>query len=182
VQLAQAFLNGEGDEPLSRVQQRMETAIARWDFEHAAALRDRAERLQLLRDEFSMLRQALENLTFRYVVPGADGDDRVYLVRRGTVRSDLPVPRTRGEKRRLERIADEVYGTPEPTGTMVSKRKVEEILLLSHWFRTRPAEMDRTQPPLGRRSRPPARPPQAPRRPSPTPTGICVAPATPPAG
>jgi excinuclease ABC subunit C len=183
VQLAQAFLNGEGDEPLSRLQRRMETAIQRWDFEHAAALRDRADRLQLLRDEFSMLRQALEGLTFRYVVPGADGDDRIYLVRRGTVRSDLPVPRTRGDKRRLERIADEVYGTPEPNGTMVSKRKVEEILLLSHWFRTRPAEMERTQPPLGRRrSLLPARQPKTARRGSATATGICVAPAPPPAG
>ena len=153
VALAHAFLNGDGDEPLRRLEARMTTAVNRWDFEHAAALRDRAQRLQLLRDEFARLREALENLTFRYTVPGTDGDDWVYLVRRGSVRSELPAPRTRSDRRKLDRVAREVFETPEDAGTMVSKRKVEEILLLSHWFRTRPAELERTAPPDGKRRR-----------------------------
>ena len=181
VELAQAFLNGQGDEPLQRLQQRMERAIARWDFEHAAAIRERVERLAQLREEFGRLKEALEGLTFRYVVPGTDGDDRVYFVRRGTVRGELPLPRTRAEKKRLERVAEEVFGAPEAQGTMVSKRKVEEILLLSHWFRTRPEEMERTEPPEGKRRRRTDRQNVAiagPQRPG----GICVAPLPGPTG
>lgn len=183
VGLAQAFLNGDGDEPLRRLEAKMSAAVSRWEFEHAATLRERIQRLELLRDEFGRLREALENLTFRYTVPGTDGDDRVYLVRRGSVRTELPAPRTRTERRRLDRIAREVFGTPEDSGTMVSRRKVEEILLLSHWFRTRPAELARTVPPYGRPSRPRRIPNRAASQSdSASAGGICVAPLPPPAG
>lgn len=177
VELARAFLNGDGDEPLRRLEERMTRAVGRLQFEHAASIRDRAQRLEDLRDEFTRLREALESLTFRYVVPGTDGDDRVYLVRRGTVRSEVPAPRTRSDRRKLDRIAEEVYATPESSGTMVSRRKVEEILLLAHWFRTRPAELKRTLPPHGKRRmvRSPAAPPTAAPSPVNSP-GICVAP------
>lgn len=153
VELARSFLDGDGDEPLRRLQARMQTAVDRWDFEHAAALRERLARLELLRYEFARLREALESLTFRYVLPGVDGDDRLYLVRRGTVRAEMPAPRTPAERRRVNQLAREVFGTPEASGTMVSTRKVEEILLLSHWFRTRPEELSRTIPPEGGRAR-----------------------------
>lgn len=149
VELARQFLDGEGDEPLRRVQGRMDAAVARWDFEHAATLRERLARLELLRYEFARLKEALESLTFRYILPGVDGDDRLYLVRRGTVRAELPAPKTRTERRRADRVAREVFAAPEASGTMVSTRKVEEILLLSHWFRTRPQEFERTLPPDG---------------------------------
>lgn len=154
VELAKSFLDGEGDEPIRRLETRMRTAMERWDFEHAATLRDRLSRLELLRDEFARLRQALEELSFRYVLPGAEGDDRLYLVRRGTVRAEMPLPRTRKQRKRADQLAREILETPEAKGTMVSTRKVEEILLLAHWFRTRPDEMDRTAPLDGRTPRP----------------------------
>jgi excinuclease ABC subunit C len=182
VELARRFLDGEGDEPLRRVQARMELAVARWDFEHAAALRERLARLELLRHEFARLREALESLTFRYILPGVDGEDRLYLVRRGTVRAEMPAPRTRTERRRADRVAQEVFGAPEHGGTMVSTRKVEEILLLAHWFRTRPDELARTIPPDGgwprrrssRETRTGRR--QAAPRDQPATDGMCVAP------
>ena len=146
VELARAFLDGIGNEPIRRIEERMRAAVERWDFEHAAALRDRLMRLEMLREEFGRLREALENLTFRYVLPGVNGDDRLYLVRRGTVRAEMPYPRSRKERQRADRIAREILEAPEPRGTMVSTRKVEEILLLAHWFRTRPEELSRTAP------------------------------------
>ena len=178
VELARSFLDGDGDEPVRRLQSRMETAVARWDFEHAAAVRDRLGRLELLRNEFARLREALESLTFRYLLPGAEGDDRLYFVRRGTVRAEMPAPKTRSQRLRVERIAREIAQTPEASGTMVSTRKVEEILLLGHWFRTRPEEMERTGPlegPTPRlrrrlRRKPPSSAPAAEE------DGICVAP------
>jgi excinuclease ABC subunit C len=144
VQLARAFLEGDADEPLRWVAERMTVAAERWDFEYAAVLRDRARRLEALREEFSRLREALDGLSFLYPVPGTDGDDRVYVVRRGTVRAVLPSPRTAAERRRLARAAERQFAEPEPNTTIVAKHQIDEILLLAHWFRTHPEERERT--------------------------------------
>lgn len=149
VELARAFLAGNADEPLRWLAQRMTSAADRWEFEHAASLRDRLARLEMLRDEFVRLREALDGLTFIYRVPGCEGDDRVYLVRRGTIRRELPAPRTTAQRRRLAKFIEEVYAPPEPEDALVPKHQVDEILLLAHWFRTRPDELMRTTAPAG---------------------------------
>lgn len=145
VGMARSFLAGDADEPLRWLEARMERAAQRWEFEYAARLRDRTRRLERLRDDFSRLRDALDGLSFIYTVPGVDGDDRVYLVRRGTVRAEMAVPRTARERRALRRLADEVFGAPEPTAALVTKHQVDEILLVDHWFRFRPDERERTR-------------------------------------
>lgn len=147
VQLARSFLEGNANEPLEWLAARMTGAAERWDFEYAAILRDRTARLNALRDEFSLLREALEGLSFLYPVPGADGDDRIYVVRRGTVRAVIPTPRTAAERRRLAKLAQEVFSAPEQSGTMVARHQVDEILLVARWFRAKPAELERTIPP-----------------------------------
>ena len=149
VEMARGFLNGDADEPLRWLEERMKAASERWEFEYAASLRDRLARLQRLQDEFSALREALDHLTFVYPVAGAAGDDRVYLVRRGTVRAVVPAPRTAAERRRLARLCDEHFGRPEPKGALVTRHQVDEILLLARWFRSRPDELARTTRPAG---------------------------------
>jgi excinuclease ABC subunit C len=147
VEMARAFLDGQADEPLRWLAERMQAAADRWEFEYAGRLRDRLQRLENLREEFAQLREALDSLTFLYRVPGVEGDDRVYLVRRGTVRAVVPVPRSKPERRRLERLCDEHFGRPEHDGTLVQRHQVDEILLLARWFRARPQEMANTVPP-----------------------------------
>lgn len=147
VRLARAFLDGRADEPLRWLAERMNGAADRWEFEYAALLRERLRRLEHLQGEFARLKEALDTLTFTYRVEGVDGDDRVYLIRRGTVRAILPAPRTAAERRRLRHAAEEHFGRPEQTGALVQRHQVDEILLLAHWFRTRPAEMERTTAP-----------------------------------
>lgn len=184
VALAREFLDGSGDEPLRRVRQRMEAAVEQLEFEYAASLRDRLVRLEMLQEEFGRLREALDHLTFQYLLPGTDGDDRLYLVRRGTVRAEMAAPRTKRQRERADRLAREVMETPESTGTMVSTRKVEEILLLAHWFRSRPEELERTVPldapaPAAPRRRKPRRPQS--KSAAPPASGISVAPPAAPA-
>ena len=147
VEMARAFLDGHADEPLRWLAERMQAAADRWEFEYAGRLRDRLQRLENLRDEFAQLREALDSLTFVYRVPGVEGDDRLYLVRRGTVRATVPVPRSTAERRRLERLCDEHFGRPEHDGTLVQRHQVDEILLLARWFRARPDELANTVPP-----------------------------------
>jgi excinuclease ABC subunit C len=156
VALARAFLDGEADEPMRWLRERMDAAAEQWAFEYAALLRERMRRLEHLREEFARLREALDTLTFVYRVPGVDGDDRLYLVRRGTVRATLPPPRTAAERRRLARLAEEHFGRPEHAGALVQRHQVDEILLLARWFRGRPEEMERTSPPERVEALPPA--------------------------
>ncbi len=147
VALARAFLDGDADEPLRWLDRRMTAAADRWEFEYAASLRDRMRRLESLREEFGKLREALDSLTFVYTVPGCAGDDRVYLVRRGTIRAAVPAPRSAAERARLAGLEAEHFGRPEATGTLVARHQVDEILLISRWFRANPAEIERTAPP-----------------------------------
>src|ERR1700727_1092218 len=99
--MAVAFLEGTDDGPVAALRREMDDASARLAFERAASLRDKAQRLVDLRAQFARLRFAVETLSFVYPVPGYDGDDRAYIIRRGCVRAEHPKPRTPAERRQL---------------------------------------------------------------------------------
>jgi len=146
VTMARRFLEGDADKPLAILRERMRIAAERLQFEYAAELRDRAARLEQVRDELVALRGAIDSLSFAYPVPGYGGDDRVYLIRRGSVRAELPQPRTEAEREALAARAAEVSSAPEPPGLSVSASQVPEILLVARWFRLHPEERERTVP------------------------------------
>jgi len=77
-------------------------------------------------------------------VPGHDGDDRVYLIRRGRVRGETRRPRTISEARTLLSLVGEVFGVHERETAQIPTHEVDELLLLSSWFRRFPSELDRT--------------------------------------
>ncbi|WP_437332313.1 GIY-YIG nuclease family protein [Sorangium sp. So ce394] len=146
VALARAFLEGRSDGPIGRFRDEMEACRERAEFERAAALRDRIQRLTALRGELGRLRFAIESLSFLYTVPGHEGDDRVYLVRRGSVRAEAAAPRSDDDRRALARLTADVYGPPEPAAAPVPLSEIDEVLLLSSWFQRYPDELARTQP------------------------------------
>lgn len=149
VSRAMQFLRGDHGEPLEELERRMQDAAGRLEFEHAAAIRNRITRLEALRAEFAALHQTLEGLNFLYVVPGAREDHRVYAIRNGSIRGIYPAPRTAAQKRRLLKQAAVHYAFPEPPSETTAARRVEEILLVTHWFRTRSGEYARTYAPGG---------------------------------
>ncbi|MEX2583814.1 MAG: UvrB/UvrC motif-containing protein [Gemmatimonadota bacterium] len=142
VRQATAFLQGDADGPLRELESRMEAAAGRMEFEHAASLRDRIQRLEMLRSEFLRLRGTIEQLSFLYVLPGFEAEHRVYAIRSGSIRQVYDAPRTAAERRRLLRDAEKHYRDPEPTGEIASPQRIDEMLLVAHWFRTRPAELE----------------------------------------
>jgi excinuclease ABC subunit C len=145
IRLARAFLEGANDGPMERLRQEMEDSSQRLEFERAGALRDKLQRLEMLREQFGRLRFAVETLSFVYTVPGHDGDDRVYMIRRGQVRAEEPVPRTRTERSRIRELVDDVFRPVERVTGSVPPHEIDELLLLSSWFRRFPKELDRTQ-------------------------------------
>lgn len=138
---ARAFLRGESDRPIRALGAQMHAAKRELAFEHAAVLRDRRARLERLSDQLGKLRVQLEDLSFVYPVDGHDGDDRVYLIRRGVVRLELV--RSTLDDDALRDAVTRVFAPDEPS--RVSAHDVEEILLVSAWFRARPRELARAR-------------------------------------
>lgn len=144
VVLARAFLDGADDSPMDALRAEMESASEELAFERAASCRDKLQRLEALREQFARLRFALETLSFVYTVPGHDGTDHVYLVRRGRVRHEETAPTAPKQRRLLaERVAD-LFSLTERDGGGVPAHEVDELLLLSTWFRRFPTELERT--------------------------------------
>ncbi len=144
---ARRFLEGDADRPLAILQQRMEAAARRLQFEYAAELRDRALRLEAVRDELVALRATLERLSFAYRVAGHQGDDRLYLIRGGSIRAEVRAPRTPAERRALAPRAHRIFAAREPHPGSVPAAQIAEILLVARWFHLRPEELERTTPP-----------------------------------
>lgn len=147
VREAREFLEGASDKPLSRLDQAMREASGRMEYERAGILRDRMQRLEALVARFSRLRFAVESLSFVYLVPGHEGEDRCYVVRRGVVRHEQQTPQTPEEWRALEQRVRDVFRAHELAAGAVPAHEVDELLLLTSWFTTRPEELDATVPP-----------------------------------
>jgi excinuclease ABC subunit C len=144
VGLARAFLDGHDDGPLATLRNEMEVASDKLEFERAASMRDKMMRLEALKQQFLRFRFAVETLSFIYTVPGYGGEDRVYLIRRGRVRAEDIPPQAERDHRRLAHLTEAVYGTTERETTQIPTHEIDELLLLSSWFRRFPAELART--------------------------------------
>jgi excinuclease ABC subunit C len=147
VDLARAFLDGTNDGPIAKLRSEMDACAEQLNFERAAVLRDKLQRLETLREMFSRMRFAVETLSFTYAVPGHEGDDRVYVIRRGTVRAETRAPRTARDRARLLAMVRDVFDPPERSTGAVPTHEIDELLLLSSWFRRNPGELDRTTAP-----------------------------------
>ncbi len=141
---ARDYLEGRHDSPAETLRAAMEESSERLEFERAAQLRDKMLRLESLREQFERLRFAVESLSFVYHVPGHGGEDRAYVIRRGRVRAELPAPQNADERSALAARASEVFAPSEAKSTTVPAHEVDELMLLSSWFRKFPAELERT--------------------------------------
>jgi len=147
VAMARAFLDGTDDGPIHTLRRDMEAASERLEFERAANFRDKLHRLESLKEQFIRFRFAVETLSFVYHVPGHDGDDRVYVIRRGRVRAEAPAPQSLRERAGLRRAVAEIFERTEHKGAQIPTHEIDELLLLSSWFRRFPGELARTTAP-----------------------------------
>lgn len=146
VELARRFLEGRTREPLRLLHEEMERAAERLEYEYAALIRDRLNRLESLQQELVAFKGRVEGLSFVYRVRGFKGDDRLYLIRKGMVEEEIPHPRGREKRARATRKVEKVYSGPQPLlqpGSL-TQEKASEILLVARWFRLRERELART--------------------------------------
>ncbi len=146
VAMARAFLDGADDGPMEMLKTKMAQASGDLQFERAAAYRDKLNRLEILREQFGRLRFAVEKLSFVYTVPGHEGADKVYLVKRGVVRAELDKPRSTSQRGKMKSLVSDIFGSGETKPSLsVPTHEIDELLLLSSWFRRFPKEMGRTR-------------------------------------
>lgn len=145
VRLVRSFLDGADDGPMDVLRRDMTSASEALEFERAAMLRDKLQRLEGLREQFIRFRFAIETLSFVYVVPGHEGDDRVYLIRRGRVRGEYVMPRSERERGALLEMVEDIFNPADRDTAQVPSHEVDELLLLSSWFRRFPDEMGRVR-------------------------------------
>lgn len=144
VGMARSFLDGTDDGPIEMLRGEMMGSSERLEYERAAAYRDKLHRLEALRLQFGRLRFAVESLSFVYTVPGTDGKDRVYAIRRGRVRGEMDAPANSTEQSAMDQMLGEAFSNAVD-GMQVPSHEIDELLLLSSWFRRFPHELDRTR-------------------------------------
>jgi excinuclease ABC subunit C len=142
------FLESRSAHPLDRALAAMDEAAARQEFERAAHWRDKLESLTWLFASTARLRAAVDGLSFVYTVKdeSGNGDDRVYLIHRGTVRAEAAWPRTPLER---EAFAASIRAnTTEPGGLPAARTgaEMQELLLVMSWFRQHPEAYESTSP------------------------------------
>lgn len=145
VSVIERFLDGLDDAPLEALSRRMAQAAERQEFEQAALLRDRHDRLQSLRDRVLEFQEILRRTTFVYRLPSEpSGPDRGYVVVSGRVlfsfgfEPDAPPDLERRLRSRLD--------ANDLTAGEVDDETREEMFLVTRWFRARPEELARTTP------------------------------------
>ena len=144
-----AFLEGRSDGPVRLLQGAMQEASDALEFERAGIVRDRLAHVGWLYERVQQFRANVDRLTFRYHAIGPDEREWVYLIRRGTVRAELPLPATPEEGAALEAAARRVYEGPDPRGRDLPTHDLDEFYLVSSWFRRRAGELGRVRPALG---------------------------------
>jgi excinuclease ABC subunit C len=111
-----AFLDGRSDAPVRTLELAMQQAAEQLAFEKAAVIRDRLALVRWLHERVQHFHANVDRLTFRYHAVGPDTQEWVYLVRRGTVRAELPAPKTPEERAAFRELAAKVFTGPDPSG------------------------------------------------------------------
>ena len=140
------FLEGKSDAPVDNLERAMQAASAALEFERAAVLRDRLERVRWLHQRVQHFHANMDRLTFRYHARGVDDNEWVYLVRRGTVRAEIRAPSTAKARSQLETLARRIFDGPDPSGADIPSHDLDEFYLVASWFRRHPDERARTRP------------------------------------
>ncbi len=140
------FLEGKSDAPVDNLERAMQKASTALEFERAAVLRDRLERVRWLHQRVQHFHANMDRLTFRYHARGVDDNEWVYLVRRGTVRAEVRAPSNARERSQLETLARRIFEGPDPSGADIPSHDLDEFYLVASWFRRRPDERARTRP------------------------------------
>lgn len=140
---ARSFLDGRDDAPLRALEQRMNAAADQKRYESAARWRDRIDALEWLSQRLDYLNQARRRFNFVYPVRSTSGRTLWYVIHRGCVAAALHAPTPAHQRDSDLRLLQEWQRTGRLDGFPLIERH-PTINLVSHWFRTRDGQLQRT--------------------------------------
>ena len=140
---AAAFLRGDEDTLLPRLEATMRSAAAAGQYERAATVRDTLADLGRLREQLQCLTDARGHYRFVYPLPASRGGETWYLLRRGQVAAAVRAPRDRRSADRCLDRLDTVYFHP-PEDSPPMPEDLDFLLLVPSWFKRHPGELLRT--------------------------------------
>jgi excinuclease UvrABC nuclease subunit len=147
VAMVRDFLAGRTRAPLDTLAAWMHEAAERWHYERAASCRAKLEALEWLAGRLLRFHAGADRLTFVYRAEDGAGGERLYLLRRGTVRAELPAPVTPEEYAALAALRRRVFDGPDPSGADIPTHDLDEFYLVASWFRRHPGELARVERP-----------------------------------
>jgi excinuclease ABC subunit C len=134
---ARAFLDGYNPAPLTQLERDLQNAASLCQYERAASLRDRLERLRYLHDRLQILREP--PLPARFIYPVDLGRRKVwYLLADGRVVAATSVPSSGNEAKKCLRRLQRAYQF-NTDGDATADRPARQIV--STWFRTNRDEL-----------------------------------------
>lgn len=141
VRSLKAFLDGRDRTLLGSLETAMADAAGRFEFEKAAAIRDRLTALQWLDNRLALLRRARTMNSFVYPLTGDDGVERWYVIHRGQVRLVLRSPAP-AERASAEAAIQAVFAEPVAP-TVLGAIAVDSVLLVVAWFQRNGGEREK---------------------------------------
>ena len=175
--VARGFLEGRDERLFSQLSDALAEAAERLDYEYAARIRDRMQRMEKLRAHLSGFQGHVREMNLVYPVEGFGGEDRIYLIRRGRLHGDLARPTTARAARRAARVVAGVFRpAPEDRDGAMGAVAATETLLALKWFARRPGERRKAVAPAAWMAEQRARwAPSASQARGLAPTGVCAA-------
>jgi len=141
------FLEGEGEEVIERLQQKMTVASQRLLFEDAMRLREDWRRLQWLRERIVRQHAARRLYHGLYALPGHDQQAIAYQIDRGQVIAAHRLPKSRAGLQQLVGRLSQAGSLPNKSARLASGEQSEQLALVAAWFRKYPQERRRLIPP-----------------------------------
>ena len=129
------FLEGRNRVPLVALEQEMTLAANAFQFEKAAAIRDKLADLMWLVERLTWVQHARDQHSFIFPHGDAAGRTLWYIVHRGQVRSVTFQPRTRDEGTQVASLIRDCFSRSEPMGQPLPAGQIDSVLLVASWFR-----------------------------------------------
>lgn len=144
VNAAESFLDGFNDEPLTVLQEQMETASRNLQYELASRAHTTLKSLQYVHRKLTMLAGARRKYSFVYAVPGYDGCHNWYLIHCGEVEAVAATPIGREAYQKMKPTIQSWKAILESSADRGHGPFPYTLGLVASWFRKNAPELDRT--------------------------------------
>ncbi|MCD0459041.1 GIY-YIG nuclease family protein [Roseiconus lacunae] len=144
VAAAESFLDGFNDEPLTALEEQMQSAAANQQYELAGRVHRTLKSIQYVHRKLTMLAEARRRFSFVYAVPGYDGCHNWYLLHGGEVISVAATPIGRDAYMAMKPVIKHWRALLEGPTDHVHGPFPYSLGIVASWFRKHKRELERT--------------------------------------